>query len=148
MADLEANGGVDTPRRETSYTRSVPRRLARHPLVKYLVIGGLSFIIDAGILWFCTSVVGWDLWVGATIGYWVGLLVNFMLNRLLMGRPSSSLVRQTIRYGILLGINFLVTLGFLHLAGDWGLAIIVAKTIIVAASTCWNYLLYRFWVFV
>lgn len=124
------------------------RRLSSHPLVKYVVIGGLCFVIDAGLLWACTGLLGWPVWVGATIGYWVGLLVNFTLNRTVMSTPrSGNLVRQTTRYGILLGVNYVITLVFLHLAATWGLPVVVAKTIIVAASTCWNYLLYRRWVF-
>ena len=146
MTEVPVRDQVAASRRATG--SALHMRLANHPLVKYVLIGGLCFVIDAGLLWFCTSVLGWEIWLGATVGYWTGLLVNFSLNRLVMGRASSNLVRQSMRYGVLLGANFFITLGFLHLAAAWGLDIVVAKTIIVAASTCWNYLLYRRWVFV
>ncbi|MBD7948921.1 GtrA family protein [Oerskovia sp. NPDC056781] len=116
--------------------------------MKYISIGGLCFVIDAGLLWFCTGVLGWDVWLGATIGYWTGVLVNFTLNRTVMAREGGNLLRQTTRYGILLGFNYLVTLAFLHLTAMLGMPVVAGKTVIVAASTCWNYLLYRFWIFV
>ena len=147
MAEVPASDQIPVPRHASADRTSWQLRLAKHPLVKYVFIGGLCFVIDAGLLWLCTSVLGWPVWLGATAGYWIGLLVNFTLNRLVMGRTTSNLMRQTTRYGTLLGVNFLITLGFLHLAASWGLAVVVAKTIIVAASTCWNYVLYRYWVF-
>lgn len=122
-------------------------RLTHHPLVRYVAIGGLSFVVDAGLLWLATSVLGWPVWAGATLGYWTGVVVNFTLNRLLLGRREANLLRQTVRYGILLGANYVVTLTLLHLASTWGIPVVVAKSGIVAASTCWNYLLYRAWVF-
>lgn len=119
----------------------------RHPLVKYLVVGGLSFVVDAGLLWFCTSILGWAVWLGATIGFWTGVLVNFTLNRIVMNRDKGKLLTQTSRYSALLAVNYLITLGILHLTTAWGLPIVVVKTAIVAGSTCWNYVLYRLWVF-
>ncbi|MFF3063315.1 GtrA family protein [Oerskovia sp. NPDC057915] len=122
-------------------------RIVRHPLAKYLIVGGLSFVVDAGLLWVCTSVLGWAVWLGASIGFWAGVLVNFSLNRIVMNRDKSSLLTQTSRYGVLLAFNYVATLGILHLTTSWGVPIVVAKTAIVAASTCWNYVLYRLWVF-
>ncbi|MET4223498.1 GtrA family protein [Oerskovia enterophila] len=127
--------------------KSAVRRLVQHPLVKYLVVGGLSFLVDAGLLWLCTSLLGWAVWLGATIGFWTGVLVNFTLNRIVMNRDKSSLLTQTSRYGVLLAFNYVVTLGILHLTTSWGVPVVVAKTAIVAGSTCWNYVLYRLWVF-
>jgi putative flippase GtrA len=148
MTEVQPSDDVSAPRQEASKADSMPRRLARHPLVKYISIGGLCFVIDAGLLWFCTGVLGWDVWLGATIGYWTGVLVNFTLNRTVMAREGGNLLRQTTRYGILLGFNYLVTLAFLHLTAMLGMPVVAGKTVIVAASTCWNYLLYRFWIFV
>lgn len=147
MTEVRPDERAGSPESAPERASSLAQRLARHPLVKYVVIGGLCFVIDAGLLWFCTSVLGWKVWIGATIGYWVGLLVNFTLNRTTMSQASGRLLRQTSRYAVLLGANYVITLAFLHLAGTWGLPVVAAKTIIVAASTCWNYILYRTWVF-
>lgn len=126
---------------------TAPWVVLRHPLVKYLMIGGLCFVIDAGLLWFTTSVLDWKVWLGATVGYWTGVLVNFTLNRSIMGRQSSSLLGQTARYGTLLAFNYALTLLLIQVLVVWGTPVVVAKTAIVAASTCWNYLLYKHWVF-
>jgi putative flippase GtrA len=140
-----SDAGPEPGAGSTSTARAI--RLARHPLVKYLVVGGLSFVVDAGLLWLCTSALGWPVWLGASVGFWAGVLVNFSLNRLVMNRDKSKLLTQTSRYGVLLLVNYLATLGVLHLRTSWGVPIVVAKTAVVTASTCWNYVLYRLWVF-
>lgn len=155
MTELHPDDRSGTPPEPSAETTGAPaaedagstaRRLSRHPLVRYVLIGGLCFVIDAGLLWFCTSVLGWEVWLGATVGYWTGLLVNFTLNRTTMSQQSGRLLRQTSRYAALLAANYLITLLVLHVTAAWWPAV-VAKTVIVAASTCWNYVLYRTWVF-
>ena len=73
-------------------------------------------------------------------------------NGRLLDRTARQLHSQSHRHGaheqqphapshairILWGANFHITLGFHHLAASWGLTVLVAKKLIVAARICWN----------
>ena len=72
--------------------------------------------------------------------------VNFALNRLLAG-GTGMLRRQVVRYGLLLLGNLLLTVAVVSAADAAGIPYLLAKAVVVAGSTCWNFLLYRSWVF-
>ena len=70
----------------------------RHALLTYLVIGGLSFVVDLGLLLLLSGPGGLPVWLAATVGYWTSVLVNFGLNRRSMGGGSGRLRVQSMRY--------------------------------------------------
>lgn len=72
--------------------------------------------------------------------------VNFGLNRLLTG-GTGLLGRQVLRYALLLLANLLLTVAVVTGAGGLGVPYVLAKGAVVLASTLWNYVLYRRWVF-
>ncbi len=72
--------------------------------------------------------------------------VNFGLNRLLAG-GTGLLGPQAVRYALLLGANLLLTVVVVSGAGAVGVPYALAKGAFVLASTAWNYVLYRRWVF-
>jgi putative flippase GtrA len=55
--------------------------------------------------------------------------------------------RQLVRYFVLLGINYLATLGIIAVAQRIGVGYQVGKVAAVAVTTVWNYLAYQLWVF-
>lgn len=125
----------------------LPRRLAAHSLVRYLGIGLSSFIIDFGLLVGLRDLVGTPLWLATSVGFWASVIFNFLANRHLAFAASGGLHVHAARYGILLGANYLVTLLVVSLFARLGLGYQVGKVVAVAGTTCWNYLLYRCWVF-
>jgi len=115
--------------------------------VAYLLIGGLSYVIDAGLL-YVLSRAGVPVWAAATVGYWTSVVVNFLLNRTQFSDPGTGAAhRHAVRYGALLLANFLVTLVVLEAGTRLGLPVLVSKTFAVVLTTCWNFVLYRVWVF-
>ena len=87
------------------------------------------------------------MWLGTTIGFWTSVVLNFVLNRAVFSQGGASSVAHGARYGVLLGANYLVTLLIVHVGTSWGLPPVVPKTVAVALTTCWNFVLYRVWVF-
>ncbi|WP_298460433.1 GtrA family protein [uncultured Cellulomonas sp.] len=122
-------------------------RARRNPLLAYVLVGGLSYAVDAGLLLALSSGLGVAVWVAATVGYWTSVVVNFGLNRLLFHTGAGGVHRHAVRYGALLAVNYLVTLGVLHLGEQLGVPLLVTKTFAVGLTTCWNFVLYRVWVF-
>lgn len=74
------------------------------------------------------------------------MAVNFGLNRLLAG-GTGLLGRQVVRYALLLSANLLLTVAVVTGGEAVGVPYVLAKGAVVLASTLWNYLLYRRWVF-
>lgn len=123
-------------------------RAGRRPLLAYLVIGGLSYVVDAGLLLALSAGPGVPLWAAASAGYWTSVLVNFGLNRLVFHVAGGGPVhRHALRYGALLALNYVVTLVVLEVGTGLGVPVLAAKTFAVALTTCWNFVLYRVWVF-
>jgi putative flippase GtrA len=74
------------------------------------------------------------------------VVVNFGLNRVLAG-GAGLLGPQVLRYALLLGANLLLTVAVVSGAAAVGVPYVLAKGAFVLASTAWNYVLYRRWVF-
>ncbi|MFI2753067.1 GtrA family protein [Cellulomonas sp. P22] len=114
----------------------------------FLVVGVVSFGVDAGLLVLLAGPVGIPPWLAATISFWLSVLANFSLNRVLFGtRDADKLLSHSFRYGVLLGANYCVTLAGIEVAQAVGLGLFIAKTATTAVTSIWNYFLYRHWVF-
>lgn len=144
------------PRPITSVTGSRLIMIAnRFPLlfrlrntILFLIVGGTSFAIDAGLLLVLAGPAGLPTWLAATISFWTSVFANFFLNRMIFRDDRNTrLVAHGVRYGILLGANYGITLAFLEGAEALGFSLLMAKAVITALSAAWNYFLYSHWVF-
>lgn len=128
---------------------SVPGPPMRRQLVYYLVVGGLTVIVDVGLLALLHESYGVPLGLATTVAFCTAVVVNFLLNRTVMSsRGSHGLTQHALRYGSLVAANYVITLAVVTTAGHVGDRYLVAKVAVVAVSTAWNFLLYRYWVFV
>jgi putative flippase GtrA len=117
-------------------------------LFRYLVIGGGSVVIDVGLLYILHSVVGVQLVLATVIAFLCSLVFNFACNRIMMaGSQGEQLMRHAYRYGLLVVANLGITVAVVTGSAHIGVPYVVGKLGVVAASTCWNFVLYRRWVF-
>jgi putative flippase GtrA len=123
-----------------------PRRSLRGP-VGYLVVGGASYLVDVGLLVLLHHAAGAPLWLATTVGYWCSVVVNFTGNRLVLGRAGAPVGRSAVRYGVLLALNYGVTVLTVAGLAAAGVEPVVAKTGCVVVLAVVNYLVYRRWVF-
>lgn len=116
--------------------------------ILFLIVGGASFAIDAGLLLVLAGPAGLPTWLAATISFWSSVFANFFLNRMIFRDDRNArLLTHGVRYGILLGVNYGITLVFLEGAEALGFGLLIAKIVITALSAAWNYFLYSHWVF-
>ena len=123
------------------------RSILRSSLVRYLVVGGASFAVDAGLLLTLHDGVGWPRLVAASIAFWTALLLNFTLNRIWAFRGHEDVKVSLARYLTVVGFNYLGSLVILEVGTRLGAALIVAKALATGLTVLWNFLAYRFWVF-
>lgn len=119
----------------------------RHSLLRYLVIGVLSFAVDFGLLVACYEVVGTPLWFATSAGFWGSFAFNFLLNKTVAFRGSRRTHVQLLRYSALVGANYVANLAIVGGAAAVGAGYQVGKVVAVACLTVCNYVLYRVWVF-
>lgn len=115
--------------------------------VSYLVVGATSTAVDLGLLVLLHEGAGAALWVAATFGYWSSVIVNFTLNRHVSfgDRPGGR--TAVVRFGVLLGVNWTLTLLAVSAAVHLGWPYAVGKVGVVGLLTVLNYTAYSRWVF-
>jgi putative flippase GtrA len=129
-------------------TKQLAVVLYRHHLVRYIIVGGTTFVIDFGLLFLFKTRVHTSLAVATSIGYWVSIVYNFTLNRWwsFSAAEVHSLKRHAATYGILLIFNYLFTLIFISIVSHvvyFG----IAKAMAVIIQTSWTYFIYKNYIF-
>ncbi len=123
---------------------SLAKFVYRHHFIRYLFVGGSTFIIDFGTLVMLHGVLDVHLAVATTIAYWLSITYNFTLNRswTFSSSEQESLHRHAVMYGVLLGFNYLFTLIFVGLASRY-MHFGLAKTLAVIIQVSWTYQIYK-----
>lgn len=113
----------------------------------YVAVGIVGFAVDFGLLVLFREVLGSPIWVAATVAFWSSLAVIFLANKYVTFDARGMGHRQLLRYFVLLGVNYAVTLGIIAIAERTGLGYQVGKVAAVALTAGWNYVAYQLWVF-
>jgi putative flippase GtrA len=143
MADAEASSRPTDGRSPSGRAPGWQRQL-----LCYLVVGGLSVVVDVGLLVLLRESFGVPIGIATTVAFSTSLVVNFLLNRTAMSSwGSRGLTQHALRYASLVMANYVITLVVVTTAAHVSALYLVAKLAVVAASTSWNFLLYRHWVF-
>jgi putative flippase GtrA len=127
--------------------------LSQHTVIRYAFVGGLAFVVDAGTLWLCHGVFGLAIWLATTIAFAAAFVVNFGLNRVLTfagdGARDGAMHVQTVKFTILVAINFFVTQALMNglTSKHLGVNYLLAKVLSTGFITLYNFYVYRNWVF-
>src|SRR3569623_1255397 len=123
--------------------------LYRHHFVRYLLVGGTTFIIDFGILFLLHSKANIGIAIATSISYWVSIVYNFILNRYWTfdAREKESLRRHITSYMTLLVLNYIFAVIFVTVASHT-INYILAKAIAVLVQMIWTYPVYKKVIFV
>ncbi len=125
--------------------KAIRRIQLNKQLIRYIAVGGISFLLEIGLLAFLRYVLNIDNILAVSLSFWFGFSLAFLLQRVIaFGDRTKSVKRvfkQTIIYSILVGINFLFTLFFVQIASAV-LGLLVARTVALVITTGWNYLFY------
>ncbi|WP_181574230.1 GtrA family protein [Microbacterium sp. SMR1] len=131
---------------------SVPRsgglhRIWSSSLVRYLVMGGLAFAFDVGLLALLHDVAGVPLAVATPTAFLASFVVTYTLQRLFAFRATDAVAPSVVRYALLVALNTALTTGIVASADALGWPWLAGKVIAVAVTTVGNYFAYRYWVF-
>jgi putative flippase GtrA len=138
LAAATAETQVAHPAAPPSTSRSLPR---------FLIIGVLSFVVDAGTLFVAHGLLKVWLPLATTLAYGLAFVVNFGLNRRWAFASTGALTGQAARYLALVGVNFVITLVMVNGIAALGVSYLIAKVLATAVIAGVNYLAYRNWIF-
>ncbi len=130
-------------------TKGILGYLYKHPLVRYLFVGGTTFIIDEGLLILLHGVM--QVWLPLALfgAYCIAFIYNFVLNRwwTFSAADNQSIKKHIVPYAALFIFNLVFTIVFVSLASHV-INYAVAKVIAVAIQTSWTYFIYKHVIFV
>jgi putative flippase GtrA len=121
------------------------QRSAMRQAFLFLIVGGLSAAIDAGVFWILT-LIGVFPAIASGVSFLSAFVVNYRGNRDLVFRTQQ---RQGAlkRYGILVAANLAVSTAGVAF-GVWvGMSPIIAKAITMIIVAISNFIAMRLWVF-
>jgi putative flippase GtrA len=125
--------------------------LSQHTVVRYAFAGGSALVTEEIGLWLFHGRLHWALWLATTIAFGSAFAVNFLLNRMLTfagdGARDGAMHTQTLKFSILVGINYFVTLGIMSGLTHLGVNYLIAKPMATAFITLYNFYVYKKWVF-
>jgi putative flippase GtrA len=118
--------------------------LYHHHAIRYLFVGGTTFILDLSLLILLHGYIHMNLAIATTIAYWVAVVYNFTLNRswTFSAAEDNSLRKHLPPYVLLLGFNYLFTVLFVGFFSRY-IHYELAKVIAVPIQMVWTYPLYK-----
>lgn len=118
-------------------------------LVRYCLIGGVSYAIELAVLFTLHANLHLQRTVAAGIAFWVGLTISFVLQKLLafkdFNKEAKVVAKQGATYAVLVAWNYFVTLLIVSLFPNKYL--LYSRTLALLITTAWNYLVYKRYIF-
>lgn len=126
---------------------SMATRLLSVSAVRYLLAGGISFLVDLGLLALFHSVFGWPVWTATGAAFLISFAFTYTLQRLFSFMATTPHGRALLRYTLLVGFNTLATVAIVSAVNASLVGWVGGKVIATAVTTVWNYFAYKYWVF-
>lgn len=124
-------------------------------LLRYCVVGGISAIVDMGanyamLYWIlgATKDDGWAVALSVTVGFLLGLTVNYVLSNLFVFKKASQQKRgKTVKafliYAAVGVVGYFMSVGLTilgtHFIGDTGFWYLVLTCVVKGIVLIWNY---------
>lgn len=115
--------------------------------LRYLLVGGLSFIVDFGLLWIFRELLDMYVWLASALAFAASFAVNFTLQKYFAFASSTQKPFALWRYSALVVINLILTSALVQLFALTGVGWELGKIIVTLMMVIWNFFLYRYWVF-
>ncbi len=120
-------------------------KATKNTLVRYVLVGGTSYVIELSSLLALYHFGHMSRTLATAIAYWIGLILAFILQKLVAfqdyRKEAKTLTRQGVIYGILTLWNWGFTIAVVGLFSSK--YIILSRTLAQVILTVWNYTIYK-----
>jgi putative flippase GtrA len=121
---------------------------ARHQFARYFIIGSCAVILDVGTLYLLKEYLHLRPVVAVIINGAVLINFIFFLNKHWTFKSGGATHKQIVRFFILAGFNYLVSVGWMFIFNEKiGFNYLATRVFNIALSVAWNFLLYKYWVY-
>jgi putative flippase GtrA len=124
------------------------RAALRSSAFRFLVVGGLSVVVDTGLLYLLHGRLGLWLPPATALAFLAGFGVNFSLNRQWSFNATGAVRAQIGRYLVLVAANLALTIGLVQVLTWLSVPYLVAKVATTAALSAANYVISKRWIFI
>lgn len=126
-----------------------PFKIFEYSIFRYLFIGGITFAIDFGTYQLLISFLNWDEVQSNLVAVFISLFFNFSLSNSWTFKAGNDRKKEKLgKYAILATFNYIFNnLMFAYLVSNFNLHGLIAKVIVTLAVVCWNFVLYKTWIF-
>ena len=114
---------------------------------RYIVVGLATVAIDVGVLYMLVE-LGVSVYLAASIAFATALFANFSLSRVWTFEVRRRTAYQTTLYGLLILGNYLFSLFLIAVFQHYNAIYIAGKVTAVSITTIWNFLIYKYVIFV
>ncbi len=111
-------------------------------LFRYVIVGGIAFVVDYGLLFVLTEYLHFHYLVSATISFIAGLIVNYAISTSWIFRHSKleNKWMEFLIYSLIGVVGLLVNNGMLYLLTDYlHIHYMFSKLITAAVVMVWNF---------
>ncbi|MDF2917827.1 GtrA family protein [Microbacterium sp. F1-18] len=123
------------------------KRMWRSSAVRYLVVGGVAFLFDFGLLFVLHDLVHIDLVIATPVAFFTSFALTFVMQRSITFQTGAGWRSSAVKYTALVVFNAFATTAIVTGIDALGWPWAVGKGIAVASTTVWNYFGYRYWIF-
>lgn len=116
-------------------------------VIRFLVVGALSFGIDLGLLMVLHEVAGVKLWIATPVAFIASLLFNFLLQRRYTFQATNKGPVSAVKYGALVVFNIFATDLIVLFFADTELTYATGKVVSTVSTMVWNFFIYKYWIF-
>jgi putative flippase GtrA len=125
--------------------------VSRHLLRQFISFFGVGLVAAAvhyGVLIWLVEMEGMAVIPATLIGYVLGGLVSYLLNRAMTFVAQRSLGEAGWRFAIVASVGFVLTWGLMGLFhGRWGAPYILAQFFTTGLVLVWSFLAHKYWSF-
>jgi putative flippase GtrA len=122
------------------------RSILASSVARYLLTGGVTFLVDLGLLVLLHGVLGMPVAPATALAYAGAIAVNFFTNSTWTFAAGAHSV-AFLRYMAVIVANLLAAVVIVDLLVRAGAFYVLAKTVATVASTLWTYPISRLWVY-
>ncbi|WP_158862765.1 GtrA family protein [Leifsonia sp. AG29] len=135
-------GSEEAPRRRSGF-----RAFFDHSVVRYLIAGGLAFLVDFGLLALFHEVLGIATWLAAGLAFIISFAFTYTIQRVFSFGSQVPHGPALLKYTTLVAVNTIATAVIVAVVDTSPLSWAGGKIIATCVTTIWNYFAYRYWVF-
>lgn len=117
--------------------------------IKYLIAGISTVLLDIISLVALKKMFFFSATLAVATNQIIVWFYNFSINKHLVFQNKALPYKQFLRYLILAGSNYLLAIAVMYIFSDiLGIYYLTVRLATIACMTIWNYIIYKYWVYV